>query len=400
MNVRTVTSGDQTYGFLPSRPPGPRAHNHRVVVQARLVDELTDKGIAKGVGVSTSAEGLKPRVASDGVVGLTGNPARRLTDLANAPFDIDTTLSAPGYISRTLTSTIGPFNTGLGDPADFPDFFVAVDLGDIMLHRSPVHITGRVMRETGATRTPLGGTDIRITEIWRSEPGPDDDPTTLDEPPDILSLSPGLYRDRSLATNTFADRQIDVGAAQKTLLAPADLGETVVQLSDRVGLVVGELLALDAGAPAIQEFIEITAIEGGLSPDEPARVTLAYPIARARRIGDVAAPASVALGVGAAANPLRDGLVGDRTTHLNVIHPTVPVLGTIEIAGDGVTEYQTATQYQATTTADGSYRLPALSRVARLTIEADRADFAQPLIQTIAPAFGTYGQTIDFVHRP
>ena len=400
MNISHITAGGQIYGVWSETPPAPEAQAHRALVRARLVDELTGLGIGAGVSVTSAVAGLVARVSADGVAGLAVNPARRFTDLAANAATIALDFAAPGYLPHRAEVTLGPINTGAGAPADFPDHFAALDLGDIALRRDPVWISGRVLQEVGASRTPLAGVTVEIAGIWRHEPAHDDDPDLLVEAADILSLSPGLYRDRPGATNTLRDRTVILGAASKRIVGPVDRGALRLQLSDRIGLAVGALLALDPANPETREFIAIDAIAGGLDPAEPAEVTLAYPMARARRAGAAAAPAAPGPGPGLAEAFDRDGGPGDRTAYLDAIQPTIAHLGTVEIAGDGQPEYQTAGLYRTTTDGQGNYRLPALSRVARLRLSADRFDFAQPLLLNVGPDYRARRQSLDFVHRP
>jgi hypothetical protein len=97
---------------------------------------------------------------------------------------------------------------------------------------------------------------------------------------------------------------------------------------------------------------------------------------------------------------MRDGLMRDVTIHLDGIAGTVLDLGTARILGDGAAEYQTVRLYRRTTGAAGDWRLPPLSRVARVTVEANRADFAAPLTATLGPAYDAGEQILDFLLRP
>lgn len=399
MTGQTIRSGGFSYAFN-SQGAVPPAHRMRAVLQARLSDELNGLGVAADVRIETEVTGLSARVATDGVTGLVANPGRRFPDLAASSVPLEAVFSARRYLPRRFEAVLGPFNTGLGYPADFPDHFEPVDLGTVQMHRAPVAISGRVMEEFGPLLAPLANVDIALAGIWSTEPGPNVLADLTIEAPDILSLWPGLYRDRSAATTTLADRGIVVDAQTKQLLQPADIGATKLRLSDQAGLVVGELVAIAPQDSAVAEYISITAIDGGLLPTDAATVTLAYPLARARPVGTRVAPAQVAPLAGAPNSFLRDGITGDVTAHLTGIAATLPGFGIVEISGDGLAEYQTARRYADLTGPDGDFALPPLSRVARIRIEASRADFTAPLRSDFGPDYDTPTQQLDFIVRP
>ncbi|APX11989.1 hypothetical protein [Tateyamaria omphalii] len=148
------------------------------------------------------------------------------------------------------------------------------------------------------------------------------------------------------------------------------------------------------------EVIQITAIDGGLAPTEAAMVALAYPLKRGRRAGDAARAANLSPGPGPQVGLSRSGLIGDETLPLAAFPAGLPAEAIVEVAGDGVPEYHVARRFDTQTDASGAYRLPPLSRVARLTITANRADFSDPLNETIAPAYDLGGQQVDFLLRP
>lgn len=398
MSLRRITDADGTYQFRTAHMAA-AGHRMRAILRARLVDELTGLGVADAY-VTSDVEDLLPRVSNDGVVGLVGNPGRMFSALATASIDIDVTFAAPGYLARQFTSTMGPFNTALGDPADFPLYFAPVDLGDVAMHLTPVTLQGRVMSEMGTTRTPLANADVTLLGVWTVAPGPDDNPDLVIEAADMLSLANGVYAPRPAVGANISVRAMQIGPANKVFLRGADQGATHVDLSDRVGLVVGDVLALDPSDPDHAEFIEITAVDGGLTAAEPARVTLAHPLAWTHRQGTDANPASAGPVLGAPAPLLRDAIPKDQVLHLTGIPAALAASGTLEISGGGVpAEYHRATRYQTQSDALGDWRLPPISRVAHLRLQANRADFVQPLILDVQPAYSDPVQTLDFLLR-
>lgn len=399
MNVRTITANGLTYrASFPDTPPMGR--RPRVVMQARLVDELTGLALAGQVSVSTQVLGMTPRSAGQGVVGLIGRPDPRfpMLDAFSAPLRMQ--VGAERYLTQDLAVDQGPFNTGLGDPADFPDYFAAADLGDVPMHRAPVTFEGRTLQTAGLNRAPLSGVLVELTGVWTLPPTPDVDPDMTVEVANLLELRQGLYRHRIAGVDQLRERPLVIGAQTKTLLAPAGPGFSQLQVSDRLGLVVGELLAIADGAPDRAEYVQISAIDGAQSPAEAAVVTLAYPLRRGHFTGTAAAPAQLPPGPVIDNALLRDGIPGDTTIHLTSINPGIPDHAIVEIAGSGDPEYHIARRYRAVSDPEGDYRLPPLSRVSRIRLQASRADLPTPEIIDISPVYTRPGNRLEFLFPP
>jgi hypothetical protein len=381
------------------QPVARAGHRMRAVVRARLVDELTGLPPAGRGRLASSLAGFAERSGLGGIVGLAGNPGRILTDLAANGGIVPVTVSAPRYLPRELEAVVGLFNTGLGFPADFPDHFEPADLGDVAMHRAAAILSGRVMLEIGADRSPLANVEVRLTGLWRSEPGPDDDPGTVMEPADLMALAPGLYRERAIG-DTVQRRPIALGGNPKRLLEPVVPGSARLRVSDAIGLAVGDLLALDPDTSERSEYLRIEAIAGGAAPADPAQITLAYPPVHQHRGGTLCDGASTGAPIGAADALLRAGIPGDRALHLDDLPAIPPVGATVEISSAGPPEYQRASEYRVETGSDGVWRFAPFARVARARIEANRADFPEPLVAVIGPDYAAAAQQLDFVRRP
>ncbi len=397
MTCRTVSANGTTYRYCPDDPP-PVADRVRSLMHAHIIDELTQNSITADTEVSTSLFELHPRSTNTGVVGLAGNPARRFPQLDTAFVELDMTVTTANYIARHLAATLGPINTGSGAPVDFPDHFEPIDLGTIPLHRRALTLRGRTVQTSGSGKIPLNGVTVDFQGIWRRFPAPDEDPLLILEPADILSLHPGLYRQRSVGTDVVHTRTITTGTS-KELLTTIEPGSNQVRLSDRVGTNVSDLLVLDAAADDRIEHIRIDAIDGALDPSLPATLSLAYPCQFSHTVGTVAFPATLDP-LTTTSNALsRDGIEQDVTLYLNGISPDVAASGLVEMAGAGIPEYHIASRYTAVSDARGYFVLPPLSRVAQLQLQGARLGLTT-LQLTLSPDYTPFENTVDLVFGP
>src|SRR6266699_4809709 len=179
MTRRVVIADGQLYTFSPDDDV-PLADRTWAIVNARLVDEITDEPPRGDVTVEAAEAGFISRVASDGLVGLIGKPGRVFPKLAIQSYTINLTVTAEWYVARQVPVTIGP-------QVNFPNAFMPI-IGSLLLQRLPVIIRGRTVLTNG---TPHPGVTISVTGIWRTFP-----PAQLAVPPDppnLVSLQPPLY---------------------------------------------------------------------------------------------------------------------------------------------------------------------------------------------------------------
>jgi hypothetical protein len=398
MTCRGETIGSAPLRYCPDPAP-PAAARQRAVLRARFIDELTGRGLGAGLTVVAEPAGLLPRVAGSGIAGLIGEPLRRLPGLAAAAVEVAMQVHAQGYLSRRVAATLGPFNTVLGFPADWPDHFEAADLGDVPMHRAGVSLRGRVVRGDLVPPQPVAGATVAITELWHRFPAAHEDPLTLLEPGALLSLRPGLYRDRPAGAASVTALQLAAAAGEaKRLLAAVAAGATVVRLSDRVNLTAGDLLGIDVAHPDLAEIIPIAAVSSVTTPDQSALVTLAHPLALAHAAGTEAVRQQ-RLPLAAVPNAIRRAAI-----------PADPVVftagllgiglqpGPVEIAGGAHgLEVQSGRRLQAQTDADGYYRLPPLSRVSQLRLAATGGGLPGPVTRLLSPSYGAPENRFDLV---
>jgi hypothetical protein len=176
----------------------------------------------------------------------------------------------------------------------------------------------------------------------------------------------------------------------KTLVLPAARGASSARISDRVGVVMGTILAFEPTRPDRVEYVAVTAIAGASSDDQPATATLAHRLLLDHEEGT--AVHVVAPQAPLAFQPLvREGVRADRVAFLDGMAGITA--GVIEIRGGlAPVEYQTASLYSTTTDGDGYYRLPPLSRVAAVQLQTPA------LTLVVSPDYGRYENLFDLVH--
>jgi len=403
MSRSIVVDGGLRYTVSPDDAV-PRGRRAGALVHGRVIDELTREPVDQGLVVEPAGPGLATpaarrataaRVAPGGLAGIVGVPVRALPALRTNPYQIGLAVRAPGYGRRRATGTLGPI-------ADFPAAFAPLDLGDLELHRDGVVILGRTVRR----RTPadpitvppsdvvaVPGTSVTVTGIWRTSPQPN--VVMPPQAPDLVALEPPLYAERTVATGLAHTITLNpVVGADKTLQVDARAGDTQLRLSDRVGLAATNLIALDEGNADRAERVRVIAVVGAVSPLQPATITLDFPLAHPHRRGTIARRVN-ALAPGADVGLTLDAIPGDATAFLPAAgFPTgvaVEVLG-----GAAGVEYHRLLRYQASSDADGYYRLPPISRIAQLTLQAQHAPFA-PVAVTTSVNYTVRERHVDFV---
>lgn len=346
------------------------------LVQGRLVDELTERPVVTRIAVEADREGVVQRSTKGGIAGLVGIPEQVFSsvdpttgayDLVDNSFNINVVFHGQGYLPREMGITLGPI-------PDFPNSFMpAVLTEDILMHRRPIIIRGRVV-VNGASHTPVAGATVHIAAIWRVLPS-----ASVSPPADtqaVMAIQPGIRFPRSHDVTQFRRQEfIPVLGEDKTLLEETAVKSEHIHCSDRINISSGDVLVVDALDPSITEYVPIDKIDGAGTVDQPAFVTLAYPMAFShrrgavvRRVNPASQGASNALGV--------DAIAGDTSVLLDST-ADLSDAQTVEIAdGSQPNEYRRIFPYSTSTDSGGYFQLPPLHRVAQLNLHVSGASLS------------------------
>jgi len=382
MRVTVVDRGWE-YTVSPDEPLAAGARPSAVAF-ATLVDECTQRPPDRRIDVDTTFPGLSPRTALP-VVGLSGVPRTAFSALATTAYNVPLEISGDRYVTVRRTAV-------LGTQPMFPATFVPADLGTIGLHSEPVSIRGRIGLNVGSVITPVAGAAVRLTGIWRTLPAGVLPPPS--DQPRVVSLRPSLYSDRTAAVGLVRQREmVPVVGDARTLLAQSLAATDTLRVSNSNGVAAGSILRVDS-APERWEFVTVLSIAAGSTVDQPATVTLTYPLRDEHapgtdviRVTPQAAGADIALGV--------DATEGDTCLLLTAMAAIVPATVVELHGGPSPAEYHAVSRFQTVSDANGFYRLPPISRVAQLEIEVDDGVHT-PLTSIVAPDYALPEQRVDF----
>lgn len=388
MNSRTELANGLAYQFVPDTS-SVEADRMRAVLHARMLDELTGLPMASRMMIDHTHTALKPRVSGDGIAGLMGNPGRLFPHIGGTAVDLEMTVRAERFVPRRLNASLGPV-------VGFPNAFSPIDFGDVPMHRVATAVKGRVVQINGADRIPLDAADVQIQGVWPTFPPANVDPIDVIQVPNLVALSSGLYADRVATVDQVRRRVIGiVFGEEKTLLRSASAGQRRLQVSDRVNLNVGDLLAIQTNHVELAEYIVIADIDGASTADQAATITLNYPLQHSHPRAITVVRAT--LQAQAADNPLsRTGIPGDQSIFCDTLNGLADG-SVIEITGSDDPEYHRMRRYHVTTDAEGYFRLPPIARVAQLRLEADRADLLAPHILDFSPNYDVAEQRLDIL---
>lgn len=387
MALASYNANDITYtiSLEPELPDGMKTW---AVVQGRVIDEITGRPPNVNIRIDSPTSGVIPRVGRGGQLGLVAIPRRAFPDLRNSNYPVSLTIEADGYLPVTLDRQF------LAD-ANFPTTFTPIPLGDLQLHRVPTVITGRAVLNTGTEFQPIAGAIITLTGIWLTPPAAN--MMVPPSPPDLVSLAPGLYFDRPQVGT--AVQPLDFQGApgpDKRLLGGSRAGENVLQLSDRVQINNGDILAIDTQNAERTEYISIQSMTGASTDDQPARITLDAPLRLTHANGAVVHRVQFQ-NVGVLSLLTRDAIAGDVCLFVNAI-ANLAGAPLLSLQGGGTTEFHATAYFNAVSDAQGFYRLPPISRVAQCAIRGHDGVHAD-LDQLHSPAYGQEVSRLDFVYQ-
>jgi hypothetical protein len=361
MSRRNIQLENRIVIFSPDDPV-PLANRIQALLKLRITDELTTRPPESTINLRVEERNYTPRVSGDGLAGLVGIPQQVIPRLNAQNYPVNLTVSAAGYLTRKLHKEI---------PQDlsFPTHFAARQV-DLALHREPVTISGRTVRVSGNTSTPLPGVEVTLTGIWRTAPPAD--VIVPPDPPNLIHLQSPLYLDRSALTQFLQPRDLPVVAgSDKTLVDDVSSGTDIIQLSDRQGLAAGDVLQIDVVQPNLGEFVEIETVPTTSAPDQPTLIMLNQSLMRSHR-RDAVVKLTLPQAPGIPRPFTVDATTGDTCIFLD----NLLGLATgqeVQITGvAGKDEFHEVTTFSVLSDADGYYRLPPLSRVAQVEIHAEK----------------------------
>lgn len=371
--------GQHAYRYCPD--PVPLAADRvRAILSARLVDELTREPVGVDIELTTSVDGVFPRIAQGGLIGLVGQPARLFPTLDLNPVTLSMRATAPRYLPLDLGGSLGPM-------AGFPNQFTPLDLGDIELHRTSTTLRGRTIRRASLTPAVVPGATVEIVGYWPNFPPANVDPNTVMEAPNLLALSPALYAPRADGITQLQRRDVvPVVGQEKTLLQSASIGEIRLRLSNRIGLAPGTLLIINSDNPARLERIPIAGVDTTSAADQPAWVTLIHRLAYSHLDGVTCQPANLLPAV-ASKSLTRAAIPGDETVFLNGMAGLSPGIAVELDDGAGAPEYHRAELYSTVSNADGYFRLPPIARVAMVKLHGQRLGLTSPPDERFTPDY-------------
>ena len=390
MTRRIVQVGTRRILFSPLDPP-PIANRWQALVKIRAVDEMTVSQPLNPVTLDVADKEMIPVISGDAFGGLVGIPKRSFPDLVNQFYDVEVVVGARGYLSRRLTVRVDQ------DPT-FPNTFTPADhsvppKGPVELHREPTMISGRTVRFISGKSTPVAGASISLTEIQRT-------PTSVAIPPNVVVFAPPIYEDRAALVHFVRRRDVAVIGSNKSLVDDVAEADNSIRLSDRLGLIVGDLIRIDGTDPELTEIIAIANFDSAIPPDQPSAIELDYPVARSHRSGTVVSQLNP-LAPGAQQQLTVSADAGDTCVFLDGV-AALSGASVVEVTGPTKSEYHQVTSFDMVSDGDGYFRLPGLSRVAQLKILAEKLIGAQLFATTTSfrPDYQQPENRLDLVLEP
>jgi hypothetical protein len=281
------------------------------------------------------------------------------------------------------------------------DEFSPIVLADVLMHRVPVILRGRAVRQnaTGIGTTPIANASIALQGLWRTTHDVQQHFPAL--APNLVSLTPGLYAARGGGATLAAQALPVIAGDDKLLVSAAPPGDTFIDISDRQSLVAPpsppphSVLRIDADHQSTAEHLTITAMAGLGAADEPGRVFLAHalnlPHGRGVRVQRVVPQ------LPAPAKAFTDsGIRGDVCVFVGDV-AGLNTADTVVISGGPVApEFQQVRLFTAISDADGYFQLPPLSRVAQIRLNASAAALT-PVTIDFQPNYTQSQNWIDVV---
>ena len=388
MNRRLVEhEGDLHLVSFPDEASLRPAARRRPMVQARLIDEITGRPPLGRVRIETDRTDLTGQAARSGSVGLVGVPERVLPPeplAMPAPFRI--TIEADGFLRVEREANVGPL-------PNFPNEFTPADLGEIDLHRLPIRIAGRVTQWVAGAHQAVGGATVSIEEVWPQLPAPTAPPGG--DPAHLIWVGRPVHRVWDVGPSRVRAVTMAPAGVTHDLREPVSAGARRMRLSDRVGLVPGSVLELDWNDADRREYAVVEDFEGPVSPDEPTFVNLNAPLGYTHRL-NAEARAVMPGALGPDNGITRATETGDACIFMAAMAGMVGADAVALDAGGPLVDYHVSRRYVTSTDPEGYYRLPPISRLAKLRLHAD-AGAGLIADREHSPDYTTFENTVDLV---
>jgi len=255
-------------------------------------------------------------------------------------------------------------------------------------------IRGRVFEQSKNGLVPVEGADVAVSGIWRTLPEVVNQKAA---PPLMIGLHPPLYADRSEGTPCQIGKLKSAGRDRLVLLVHASQGTTKLRVSDGENLKPSSLIRIDGNRPDRAEVLAIAAIEPTTASNEPAWVTVDWPI-----IWEHPAQAMVERlepeWSGATHTVSLEGHKGESCVFLD---STVEFIADAYVkvgngSGKVPVEYHRLALFSTKSQQGGEYQFPLLQRVARLTITANKGG-SKSKEQTWQPDYSLPLNRVDIV---
>jgi len=357
----TIVAGSRAY-TVNFDDPRRRGDLYQSIVMAQLVDELTGREVRGPVRVSTDLRGGRTKTAGGGIGGVAGVPSRLFPDLDGQPYGLDLRFEAEGFLSAVLPDVPVP------QQPSFPDGFADVDLGLVELRRPPVVIAVRTMQVDLLNRmVKLPFASVRVTGIWRRVK----DLSGAAAAPDLVGLRPALSARRPGPGTTLEPVAMPpIGGPDRRLLSAAEPGAGTLEVTRTGSPAAPDVVAIDPTDADRVEYIQVADVVGPSDPDSPATVVLAFPVQHRHREGVMVREVTPTAVGPLTADLAAEGLPGDPTVFVTSAAPFTAGQVVRITGGPAPDEYAVPATYRVDTDKDGYGRLPPLTRVAAVEVEA------------------------------
>jgi hypothetical protein len=234
-----------------------------------------------------------------------------------------------------------------------------------------VVIRGKTVLQKATGYEVLSGVQVRIIGIWRHPPSAYQSIPSVN--PNLVFITPPLYFDHSAKQGRLHRYNLKVlKDPGRTLLESVEPGSKLIYASSWQGLSPGDLMAIDVFDPERVEFHMIETVPTG-SQAQSGRLGLAIPLQRAHRNGARLQKASTPNKLGAMYRLKEDARVGESCLFLdNLKNLKTARYVSIRDNTKNPPEYHIVQLYEAMSNSQGYYRLPPISRVAQLQLQAEQ----------------------------